>query len=193
MFICSLCSSFALAVQDKETIIKKESYPNEPIELVALRIKEKQVRVSESFAGDRDWYKNISLSAKNISGKTIVYLELELEIPESGTMERPVVIPFVFGELPTEASSIINMPASKRILPNEIRKLELTDSMKDFITNHLMNHNVDMVSEAKLNIVLVVFDDGLAWKNGQTLQQNPRNPREWKIRSLLKSQLTTTR
>lgn len=52
--------------------------------------------------------------------------------------------------------------------------------MRDFITNYLSGHNVDNVSEAKLNIVLVVFDDGLAWKNGETLEQNPKNPREWR-------------
>lgn len=119
--ICALCYSPVLAAQDTKVVLKKEVYPNEPIELVDLRVKEKQIRISEYFDSDKDWYKNMSLLVKNISDKTIVYLELELEIPKSGTMERPVVVPFVFGELPSTAGSVSNIPASKRIAPNKSR------------------------------------------------------------------------
>src|SRR3982751_7121375 len=65
--------------QAQERIVKKYSWRNEPLEISKLKIKGKLVEQNKKFSEADDWLRGFTVSVKNISPKTIIYIEMNLE------------------------------------------------------------------------------------------------------------------
>ncbi|HEX8845744.1 MAG TPA: hypothetical protein VF791_13915 [Pyrinomonadaceae bacterium] len=58
--------------------------------------------------------------------------------------------------------------------------------MYETAIEYLRQNKVDDIDNVKLNIDLIIFEDGTAWSNGQILYRDPNNPRKWKVKDASK-------
>src|SRR3977135_4180462 len=78
-------------------IEKLESYPNEPIKITSIKAANRSVRLGEQFAAADDWLKTAELTVKNTSGKDIVFVEIELNFPETKSSGDEMSFPLCLG------------------------------------------------------------------------------------------------
>ncbi|HEX8069940.1 MAG TPA: hypothetical protein VF546_08315 [Pyrinomonadaceae bacterium] len=139
------------------------------------------VSLQESFAGDGDWLKTLTMKVKNVSGKPITSLEVDVQIPRLGLMDYPLVISLDYGWRPLLPGETLSTPPPKPLAPGHTVTIRVSDSTGDFLTNYLREKQVDEVDNVELSIGLTHFEDGTAWLHGHTLRRDPNNPRRWRV------------
>jgi hypothetical protein len=189
--IIALITGLGIAQQvpDKmERIISKANIPGEPVEIIDVQVNGHSVKFGSVFPGDEEWLKNLQLKLKNRSGKSITYLEVEIEIPESVTRGLPLIIPITYGQM-TSATSVPGISTGpKPILHNDSLVMGFSgadyERTQNVLTNKGANPRIDTV---EIRIGMVIFDDGTAWREGQLLHRDPNDLNKWLVMPLLKS------
>ena len=78
LIIC-IASSVVVFAQSQERIIKLEKLPNEPIQIMKLKVSGKEASFNQPFnAQEDDWFRDLSVTVKNVSNQTIYSIEIEL-------------------------------------------------------------------------------------------------------------------
>lgn len=77
-----LCTTAAFATPARKRTVSKLSRPNEPVELIAIRVKGKPVAFEKAFAGKDDWLGGLTLVIKNTSAKAVDWVRVALKFPK---------------------------------------------------------------------------------------------------------------
>lgn len=74
------------AAQDESKLVRKSSYPNEPIKVVKVKGKRGDIPLGKKFKGDADaeWLRGFTITVENTSGKTITHMRFALLFPVAG-------------------------------------------------------------------------------------------------------------
>src|SRR5882762_5273698 len=91
--------------QPKKSIEKRDSYPNEPLKITAIKAANKSVDLGEQFRGDDDWLKAAQFTVRNISEKDIVFIEIDLNFPETKSSGNEMSFPIRLGSRPSAGDS----------------------------------------------------------------------------------------
>lgn len=175
------------AAQDAEKSLNISRYPDEPLELVDLKMGQTSVkggikskvkdRRSQSVVDDvkfrekDDWSRNVKVRLRNISGRPIYSLSVSLFFQH--TSSRTAF------EIPLRRAE--NRDLKKQPLqPGDEIDLEVKD--KDF------NETMTMIRQYGLDpsglpVILdvhsVLFGDDFGWFGGTLMRRDPNNPQKW--------------
>jgi hypothetical protein len=117
---------------------------------------------------------------KNISGKTIIYIKVELDIERQGKMQYPLGLPLVFGQIPPLEMTDVDVAKLEGLKPNQSVKISVTPSILDNFTTKFMPENeIKDIEQVKFFFDFIVFDDGTAWSRGRLMRRNPNNENRW--------------
>jgi hypothetical protein len=168
--------------RDKERIVKKKSWRNEPLEISKLKIKGKLADLNKKFVEEDDWLRGFSVEVKNTSSKTITYIELDLEFPalSGSTGERPSLDHLLYGEYPAPPGEATTPhPDQPPLLPGETANLTLTDydGLREFLNQ---TGKPASIKQLDIGISTVIFADGMKWEGGQIFHRDPDNPNRWR-------------
>ena len=72
------CSMMVIAVPPRPRIIKKLSRPDEPVKIIAVKVKGKPVTFGKAFPGKNDWLGGLTFVIKNTSAKTVSWARVAL-------------------------------------------------------------------------------------------------------------------
>ncbi|MGH9932544.1 MAG: hypothetical protein ACREA9_25350, partial [Pyrinomonadaceae bacterium] len=97
-------SKTAAQSQDK-TLEKLESYANEPLRIVEVKAANKSIRLGEGFSAGEDWLKNASFTVKNLTDKDIIYIEIDINFPETKSSGNEMSYRLKFGHRPAAHDS----------------------------------------------------------------------------------------
>src|SRR5215208_5598629 len=61
-----------------------------PVEIVGLSIAGQKAQVSDKIVAGRDWLKSLTLRFKNKHTRSIVHMNIELQVEKLGNMEYPL-------------------------------------------------------------------------------------------------------
>jgi hypothetical protein len=185
--LLSIGISSAQGQQEKERVLSRKTFRNEPLKIFNIRNRFYQtVKTDEPFLASDDWVSGLTFSAENISRKNITYIELELSIFGLKTAQVPdAILPIRFGidAVTLEKEPTLNLQPSHsagdlRIDPGHFRRfLPLIQK------NHRGNFSV---SRAELSTSKVIFDDETMWFHGSIHVRDVNNPRVWMNVDILK-------
>ena len=169
----SLNSHFAQG-QGRERVIEKAFTRNSPVEISEVKVSQKAVEVGKGFDADDDWLNTVFLRIKNSSEKSIVYLEINFNFPETRSTGSMMSYPISFGlrpgsKFPQKHDPIFMMPGD--IL--EVRSDKHYSAMKSFVERR---QQMKDIRRAELEIGFVIFADKTAWTAGNFYRQDPNNP-----------------
>jgi hypothetical protein len=155
---------------------------NQPIQFDKVKIAGKLIELKanseskEDFDGDDDWMRGLTVSFKNTSDKNIVYVSLVLMFPETTSAGPVMGFPLQFGRKPENADDKNYEGVLK---PGEETEIVLTDDKHEHMQTFLKSRSFNKMSEVRLFLGSVVFDDDIQWFGGDLMRRDPKNPRQW--------------
>jgi len=180
--------SLGQASQDDERSLDIQRYPNEPFELVDLKIGQNSVKKDIKFKSRDDssrweqhnvkfkekenWFKSVHVRLRNISGRQVSALTANLYfLPPNSRMGFQLPLRKVEGR---------NLKAQP-MLPGEEIELEV-DGDRFYQTMATIRENgfdANAIPVA-LSVERVSFGDKLIWSKGILMRPDPDNPKNWK-------------
>lgn len=179
-----LAFGYATAKQSDDRVVTKFRRIPLPVNIKAIKTKRGGVRAGEKFKGEDDWFKRLTVSVENTSGKTIIYVGGGFLFPNAenqGTDPAPLYHRFMYGCHPLAPEGATTSAAAVSVRPGET--LEITLPEGDFSS---LRHKLDTlgypasIKEIKINIEEVYFDDGTAWRAGSLYRRDPDNPQKYR-------------
>lgn len=180
ILFCLLVSLLAYA-QDKKSRVVKEQHYEGPVEIVGLSIQGQTANFLKEISAGKDWLKTLTLNIKNNHNKSIVHMEVGLEIAKAGKMDYPLLLSINFGQMPPTAEENQPLKLLKKVAPNSTKKLSLSESSYNFLVNYMRENQVDDIDEVEVSIQFVLFDDDTAWSKGHLMRRDPNNPNNWVV------------
>jgi hypothetical protein len=130
----------------------------------------------EDFDGDDDWMRGLAVTFKNMSNKNIVYFRLLLQFPETGAAGPMMAHPMIFGSMPKDSN---DRSYDNLLKPVEDVEIALTDDSYSSLRSFLKNGSFDKISNVRLFLETVIFDDDIMWLGGDEWRRNPNDPNQW--------------
>jgi hypothetical protein len=165
--------------QQKERVLKKIERRDEPLKILKLKVKGKQVDFNQSFVTDDDWFRELTVNVENASDKTIVFFDLRLTFPPTGTAQRAASDHLIYGHYPPRPGETgMPHPDQPSLQPGDTAMVVLTDyeGTRDFLnkTGHAQS-----IKEIQIVIDEVIFADGIKWHAGLLMKRDPEDANNW--------------
>jgi hypothetical protein len=182
MLLVFFCTTvlFVQAQNLKHRTVERAAFEG-PVEITGLEIEGQSARFDDSVFAGKDWLKSLKLEFKNLHDKSIVYMEVELEIAPTGKMDIPLRMPLTFGVRPRVPMAELDAKALRKLAPNKTNKLALSKYMSDFLDNYMRENDVEDIGKVKVHVEFIIFEDGVGWANGVTMHQDAKNPDKWVV------------
>ncbi|HEX8653207.1 MAG TPA: hypothetical protein VF708_20505 [Pyrinomonadaceae bacterium] len=170
--------------QGQERLLKKESWPKEPVKIVGVKAAKKSLKLNEKFLADDDWFKGFTVRLINTSGKNITYISLRLLFarPEDGETAKdpPYVYSLTYGRDPSLPKPSTTSNSPQTVLAGKSIDIALPDEWYDSLKQGLKELKYP-ASIKRMEIALeeVAFEDGTMWSAGQFWQRDPNNSDKW--------------
>ena len=175
-----------VTAQSDEKSLNFERYPNEPVELVDVKIRERSVKDKirtklkdarnrpvldhVSFKEDNNWFKNVKIRVRNVSDRSICGMDVHLYF-------KPEIIQMAFEmELKPKSRNLFKQP-----LPSgEELDLEISEDSVNQALQYMLRYGVDVnQSKAYLSVHTVYFSEDFGWGQGSFLRRDPYYPNRW--------------
>lgn len=177
------------AAQDEEKTLDIARYANEPLELVDLKIHENSVKNkinskikgnsnqarldSVKFREGKDWFKNVKLRLRNISGRPIYGLAVSLLLKDENLQ--------MLFSLPVKESQARDLKRHP-LEPGEEVDLAIDTARAAQILSYMFQNGVDPNrSSVQLSVEGASFGDDFGWRQGVLMRRNPYDPKKWDI------------
>jgi len=173
------------APERSERSLLIERHGNEPLELIDVKIGDLSVKSKikskwrngddgydeATFAATEDWPKDIRLRVRNVSGKHLTGFQAYIYL-------KPPAGQLMFGvDLKGPGTTRLEHTA---LSPGQEIDAEVDgDSWQRAVIRFAQYGGELSTAEVRLSIGLVVFPDGLYWKNGRMIRQDPNNPNRY--------------
>ncbi len=165
----------AQAQSEKKTI-KLARTINPQLKITEAKVGQNDRKFEEGFDAESDWVKNLSFKLENISGKSIVYLQVNVNFPETRASGNLMSYTVIFGEFPSKK---LKNSKPMLLMPSEILKISL-DKEKDKIYKFVNERQpIESIQKVELEIGFIVFEDKTAWTAGNFLRQDPNDPNRY--------------
>jgi hypothetical protein len=155
-------------------VLERQVLPFEPIEITEVRVKGQAVELNTPLTDDTDWLQGLTFRVKNISGKPISHISIELHVnpPESGYL--PKVTHISAGSSPYSPKGTLE-PAKTLVAPDGFTEIMFKENAYDGYKYELQ------ASKVHVRVGMVFFTDDTAWKEGVLLRRDLNNPNRWLV------------
>lgn len=172
------------AKQEQERTVDHIEMKDAPIKILRIRIKGTPVEPGAKFAKEEDWLSDMSVTVKNISQKTVRYIEIDIDFlrdVENPHGKDPTYLHSLrYGNEVPLSPDVVTRIEQPSIKPDGTAELILTGDTHQHIRSVLNRINYPAtIKRVALMIRTVIFDDGAIWYMGQKFQQDPLNPTKW--------------
>jgi hypothetical protein len=172
-----------------EKVIERKRFAREPFQFGELSVGKVKIAPNAKFSARSlaetsggqvdDWIENLSFTIKNISTKRMIYINVELDFPETG-VGRPLM---VFNQLalgippqtPAESRSKFEPLALE---PDDKITFSFSPDRLRIAKQFLASNHFQLGDLNRMNVRIddIVFDDGMRWAQGYDYRPNPSVP-----------------
>ncbi len=144
------------------------------LKITEIKVGQQVQSFNENFEAEAEWIKNLSFKLENVSGKSIVYLSVNVNFPETRANGNLMSYAVSFGQRPGSKLKQINPP----LLLKAGETLEvLLEKERDRIYKFINERQpVESIKKIELEISFIIFDNKTAWSVGSFKRQDPENP-----------------
>lgn len=162
-----------IQAQDKRKLIKLADTIKPQLKFTDVKIGQQERKLVESFEAESDWVKDIFFKLENISGKQVVYLQVNINFPETRLLGPMMSYTMMFGEHPRRK---LKNSKPMLLMPSEILEISL-DKEKDKIYKFVNERQpIESIQKVELEIGFIIFEDKTAWTAGTFMRPDPNNP-----------------
>jgi hypothetical protein len=164
---------------NRNRVVNKLTQAGEPIEITKLKVKGKPLNFNREFSDDDDWVKGLTVEVKNVSGREIIYLQIELDFPVDDSDARVFVVSLEYGYPPEEGDVA---PVTKPLQPVEVVTLSATSGVADALKREIREKgsgNALKMNKADIYVNQVWFDMNTVWGMGTIFERDPTDKKKW--------------
>jgi hypothetical protein len=170
--------------QSNQRVVHKKSDFSPPVAITLAKAKKGPIKFNGKFLDDDDWFKGLTVSIENTSGKTVTFISVEISFnrPEKQSEEPGAVWHLDYGDNPFRYQSESLMPPLrvKPISPGDTVEIRLTDNDFEQIKVFLKDAKYPASIKAiELRITDLGFNDGTAWNAGRINRRDSNSPWGW--------------
>lgn len=164
--------------QENARFVKEvKPFPKQPLQIVSKSVANKQLDAEGKVIAGKDWIKDFTLKFRNISTKNVTSAYIHLEIEATGSMVAPLVLPIIYMASQDDNTTVRRQNA---LLPGQVTSVSVTYYPQAL--EMLKRFDVLEVTNAKLSIRRVEFDDQTRWNVGFENIKDPNNPTRWIVK-----------
>lgn len=177
----------ALPQKSDEKIIQRKSFSNEPFGFDGLSVKKAKIAPSvkfnarltaESGGGPvEDWVENLGFTIKNTSNKRMIYINVELDFPETAVNGHPLMVydQLSIGIHPTAFGDALRHAKPLALEPGDTTTASLSSDRLRLLKEFLASGKFQLADLTQVNIRIdhIIFDDGTKWSQGYQYKPNP--------------------
>ena len=164
-----LWGSAGLSQNPRKSI--EEAFAFKPqVRISKIKTGEIERQFKKEFDESEDWPKRLSIEVQSVAAKPIVYIELNLNFPETRTSGNLMSFPVRLGVRPDLHFPGDNVPL--RLMPDEKITISIAsqyDSLAQFVERRTPIHTINKI---QIEVGFIVFEDGTAWA-GEFLKPDP--------------------
>ena len=174
------------SAQNNKTIIRCLTLVEQPVE-IAYELNGRPLRMNEAvhpetgtrtldFDSNSEWVKDLTLTIRNTSGKTITYIEGDLSFPEVAKDGRTALHQIFLGVDPNREFK----RAELRMAPNQTIEIPLAQRFENIEKLVKLGGNL-AIEELFVEFQSALFDDGTLFQGGMMFRRNPdpNDPNKW--------------
>jgi len=165
--------------RNRKVVDQERNYPNQPVEIVGLRIDGKVANLNEGVKveAETEWLKGLSWEIKNRSNKNILSIDLYVMFPDTQANGPIFVCPMHYGNDPKATAGSGSVEPLK---PGDTAGFAISNGIYSGIKKHLESRmSLAEVNHVRVRPELIVFDDDTAWSMGQEMHRDPDKPSRW--------------
>lgn len=186
-----MLSAVSSGQQGNERTVRIKTYKDQPVDIVAVKVKGVPVEPDRRFTGDSRWFNGMTVTIKNVSDKPVVWAMVLVSAYQerdgkrmktsdgrdlvAGTELMYGVRPLISGEPPLPYSAT-------PLMPGQTADLVLTEFYCEQLYS-LLRKSDSSTDIPELNLMLeeVSFygDDEMKWRNGLRRRRDPNRPGAW--------------
>lgn len=156
-----------------------------PISVVSMQLGKMLHARGTPLRGDKNWLKDLTLGIKNTSGKSIVFIYIELVIENQGKLPpgMRLGIPMSVGNprAPLDRGSDLSDRVPLVVKPGEIIPFAISEDSFKYWSKFFRQYEVEDFTRIIIDIESIHYDDGTGWKVGFETRQDPDNPSRWSV------------
>jgi len=160
--------------------IERNAARNEPVKFVGLSLGSRKIDFDENYEAAMDWLKDLSIKIRNDSGKTVAFISLSLDFPETLETGNMMAFPLSYGQHQISSEKIVGRKEDKPVPPGQSFDIGLDEKryadLKRFLDSR---QGANSLTRAKLGIASIYYNDGTGWSGGQNIKQDPNDPKRW--------------
>jgi len=162
--------------QSDKKVIKLAKTAKPQLKFAEVKVGQQDRKFDESFDAEPEWVKNLSFKLENTSGKPIVFLQVNVNFPETRLSGNLMSYGVSFGQRP---DSKLKHNKPMLLMPGETLEVTL-DKEKDKIYKFVYERlPIESIQKVELEIGFIIFEDKTAWTAGTFLRQDPNNPNRY--------------
>lgn len=163
--------------QGQHKVVEEAFSGNPQVRIIKLKVGSDIRRLGEEFEESDDWPRHLSLEIESLAVKPIVYLQVNLNFPETKSSGNLMSYPLRFGLRPGFTDPSTSKPL--RLLSGE--RLDITvdehyEKLKRFLERR---HAIKDLHRAQIEVGFIIFEDGTAWAAGDFLRPDPNDPKRY--------------
>lgn len=163
----------ALAPQNQRKSIEEAFTFTPQVRVTRLKIGSVERRFKEEFDESDDWPKRLSFEIESIAAKPIVYLEVNLNFPETKSSGSMMSYPIKLGVRPDVKTSDTGQPLL--LMSGDQLKINVSEYYENLERFIRGRHSMNQIRRAQIEIGFIIFQDGTAWA-GDFLRPDPAKP-----------------
>lgn len=163
-----ICAVFVSAAQDKLRQMEQPAkyvYPDNPVEIIVTSVADKPL-INGQIMADSNWLRNLNLKIKNVSGKDIKWIEMNLILREDGPGLSRIVLPVYFGETKPDKIPVV-------LAAGKMTTLQPRQDDVDFWVRYCKNQGIEDIDRIILDIRRIRFTDDTGWYVGIPTIKDP--------------------
>lgn len=160
--------------QSGKKVIKLADTVNAQLKFTEPKLRQQERSFGENFDAHPNWIKDLSFKLENISEKPIVFLQININFPETRLTGNLMSYTMTFGQRPNSKFKQLNK--QMELMPGEVLEVSL-DKERDKIHQFINERQpMESIEKVELEIGFIIFEDRTAWTAGTFLRQDPGNP-----------------
>ena len=152
----------------------EEAFAFKPqVRISKIKTGEIERQLKKEFEDSEDWLKRLSIEVESVAAKPIVYIELNLNFPETRASGNLMSFPIRVGVRPD-----LNVPRDNkpfRLMPDENVTILVADQYDHLVQFVERRNPIRTIDKIQLEVGFIIFEDGTAW-NGDFMKPDPSKP-----------------
>ena len=170
-----LCCSLLFAVPPRHRTVKKSSWPEAPVEIVAVTVKGKRVVFGKAFPERDRWIGDLTVRIKNVSSKRISWVRVALTFLKNDGSRLSDLMTYGIGRTDIEKLRGGGPPLKPGETAEVSYSWEQYQSVREILDGMGYPRSITLV-EVSVDKVIFEGEPDVMWIEGRMNKQNPNGP-----------------